>query len=170
MALGLRKGDRIGIWSPNRAEWTLLQFATARIGLILVNLNPAYRENELEYVLNQAEIKVVFAAEKFKTSEYKKMLNNIFLKADALETIIIFEDNWKEFLLGAESISTSKLNITEQEIQFDDPVNIQYTSGTTGFPKGVTLTHHNILNNGFFIGVRLNYTQYDRVCIPVERR
>ena len=167
LALGLNKGERVGIWSPNRAEWTLLQFATARIGLILVNLNPAYRENELEYVLNQAEIRVVFAAKKFKTSEYKLMLNNIFPKAESLDHIVIFEDNWKEFLLGAEEISTSKLNIVEQEIQFDDPVNIQYTSGTTGFPKGVTLTHHNILNNGFFIGVRLNYTQYDRVCIPV---
>ena len=167
LALGLNKGERVGIWSPNRAEWTLLQFATARIGLILVNLNPAYRENELEYVLNQAEIRAVFAAKKFKTSEYKLMLNNIFPKAESLDHIVIFEDNWKEFLLGAEEISTSKLNIVEQEIQFDDPVNIQYTSGTTGFPKGVTLTHHNILNNGFFIGVRLNYTQYDRVCIPV---
>lgn len=165
--LGLEKGDRVGIWSPNRAEWTLLQFATARIGLILVNLNPAYRENELEYVLKQADIKAVFAAEKFKSSNYKLMLDNVFDKIESLKYIVIFEDNWKEFLNNAESISNFKLTSIEQEIQFDDPVNIQYTSGTTGFPKGVTLTHHNILNNGYFIGIRLNYTQKDRVCIPV---
>lgn len=164
---GLVKGDRVGIWSPNRAEWTLMQFATARIGIILVNLNPAYRINELEFVLNQSEIKAVFAAEKFKTSEYKLMLNEILSSVPSLEKIIIFEDHWVEFLKGAEYISTAELQFVENSIQCDDPVNIQYTSGTTGFPKGVTLTHHNILNNGFFIGVRLNYTQNDRVCIPV---
>lgn len=167
IAIGLQKGDRVGIWAPNRAEWTLLQYATARVGMILVNLNPAYRENELEFVLNQAEISAVFAALSFKTSEYKVMLNNVKDNAKSLKHIIIFEDNWDNFLIEGEEISTSEVHQIEQAVQFDDAVNIQYTSGTTGFPKGVTLTHHNLLNNGFFIGVRLNYTHRDRVCIPV---
>ncbi|WP_312133471.1 AMP-binding protein [Empedobacter sp.] len=167
IAIGLQKGDRVGIWAPNRAEWTLLQYATARVGMILVNLNPAYRENELEFVLNQAEISAVFAALSFKTSEYKVMLNNVKENAKSLKHIIIFEENWDDFLIEGEEISTSEVHQIEQSVQFDDAVNIQYTSGTTGFPKGVTLTHHNLLNNGFFIGVRLNYTHRDRVCIPV---
>ncbi len=167
IAIGLQKGDRVGIWAPNRAEWTLLQYATARVGMILVNLNPAYRENELEFVLNQAEISAVFASLSFKTSEYKVMLNNVKENAKLLKHIIIFEENWDDFLIKGEEISTSEVHQIEQSVQFDDAVNIQYTSGTTGFPKGVTLTHHNLLNNGFFIGVRLNYTHRDRVCIPV---
>lgn len=167
IAIGLQKGDRVGIWAPNRAEWTLLQYATARVGMILVNLNPAYRQNELEFVLNQAEISAVFAALSFKTSEYKVMLNNVKDNAKSLKHIIIFEENWDNFLIEGEEISTSEVHQIEQAVQFDDAVNIQYTSGTTGFPKGVTLTHHNLLNNGFFIGVRLNYTHRDRVCIPV---
>ncbi|RLZ06509.1 AMP-binding protein [Faecalibacter macacae] len=167
IGLGITKGDRVGIWSPNRAEWTLIQFATARIGVILVNLNPAYRENELEYVLNQSGIKAVFASKKFKTSHYKEMLQNVRSKADLLEHVVIFEENWVDFLEMAEGISSIDLMSAEQRVQFDDAVNIQYTSGTTGFPKGVTLTHHNILNNGYFIGIRLNYTHLDRVCIPV---
>ena len=167
LASGLQKGDRVGIWAPNRAEWVLIQFATARIGIILVNLNPAYRQNELEYVLKQAEIKAVFASKSFKTSEYKEMLLELQPSVDTLELVVIFEENWKNFLLKADDYSRNKLMSVEQTVQFDDPVNIQYTSGTTGFPKGVTLTHHNILNNGFFIGVRLNYTHKDRVCIPV---
>ena len=167
LAVGLKNGDRVGIWSTNRVEWTLVQFATARIGIILVNLNPAYRENELEYVLNQSEIKAVFATTKYKTSHYQEMLMSVQPQIKSLEHVIIFEDNWKSFLELGEKISNYKLSLEEQKVQFDDPVNIQYTSGTTGFPKGVTLTHHNILNNGFFIGNRLNYTQHDRVCIPV---
>lgn len=135
--------------------------------MILVNLNPAYRENELEFVLNQAEISAVFAALSFKTSEYKVMLNNVKENSKSLKYIIIFEENWDDFLIKGEEISTSEVHQIEQAVQFDDAVNIQYTSGTTGFPKGVTLTHHNLLNNGFFIGVRLNYTHRDRVCIPV---
>ncbi|WP_322970119.1 AMP-binding protein [Faecalibacter sp. LW9] len=167
LAMGLEKGDRVGIWSQNRAEWTLIQFATARVGLILVNLNPAYREHELEYVLNQAEIRVVFASSCFKSSNYKQMLYSVQPRIESLEQIVIFEEDWNDFKAHGESVSHQTLVSIEQSIQFDDAVNIQYTSGTTGFPKGVTLTHHNILNNGYFIGIRLNYTQYDRVCIPV---
>ena len=167
ISLGLKKGDRVGIWSPNRAEWVLLQFATARIGLILVNINPAYRQHELDYVLNQAEIKVVFAAKQFKTSYYKQMLEDAKTSTEFLNQVIIFEEGWKAFLEKSETISSIDLLAFENAVQFDDAINIQYTSGTTGFPKGVTLTHHNILNNGYFIGNRLNYSQIDRVCIPV---
>ena len=165
--IGLIQGDRVGVWSPNRYEWTLLQFATSRVGIILVNLNPAYRSNELEFVLNQSEIKAVFAAERFKTSEYKLMLEEAKSKVASLEQTIIFENDWNSFLKGADQITSSTLEKIENSINCNDPVNIQYTSGTTGFPKGVTLTHHNILNNGYFIGIRLNYSEKDRVCIPV---
>ncbi len=167
IAIGLEKGDRVGIWAPNRAEWVLLQYATARIGIILVNLNPAYRQNELEVVLNQPEISAVSASVTFKTREYKKMLYQVKPNALFLEHIVIFEENWDNFLMKGEEISSANVHQIEQTIQFDDAVNIQYTSGTTGFPKGVTLTHHNLLNNGFFIGIRLNYSHNDRVCIPV---
>lgn len=167
LANGIKKGDRVGIWAPNRAEWVLVQYATARVGIILVNLNPAYREHELEFVLNQAGVTAVFAAKVFKTSEYKQMLYAVRERVESLKQIIIFEENWEEYLQQGESFSTYELHSIEQNIQFDDPVNIQYTSGTTGFPKGVTLTHHNLLNNGYFIGVRIQYTHLDRVCIPV---
>lgn len=167
LAHGLKKGDRVGIWAPNRAEWVLIQYATARVGIILVNLNPAYREHELEYVLNQAEVSAVFASKVFKTSLYQEMLNSVQTTVPSLRQIIIFEENWDAYLEIASSFPTNALNLVEQSVQFDEPINIQYTSGTTGFPKGVTLTHHNILNNGYFIGVRLNYDQHDRVCIPV---
>lgn len=167
LAIGIQSGDRVGIWAPNRVEWTLIQFATARIGAILVTINPAYRLHELEYVLNQSEIKAVFASKQFKTSQYQRMLQEVKPTAPTLAHVIIFEDDWTNFLTHKNKISNIQLDAAELAVQFDDPVNIQYTSGTTGFPKGVTLTHHNILNNGYFIGLRLNYTSADRVCIPV---
>ena len=167
LALGIKPGDRVGIWAPNRVEWVLIQYATARIGVILVTINPAYRVNELEYVINQSEIKAVFASQQFKTSNYFEMLRKVKPNCPTLENVVIFENDWNRFLGEYENVSKSKLSTIEQEVQFDDPVNIQYTSGTTGFPKGVTLTHHNILNNGYFIGIRLNYSALDRVCIPV---
>ena len=165
--LGAKPGDRVGIWSPNRYEWVLLQYATARIGVILVNINPAYRTSELIFVLNQSQIKYIFASLSFKTSNYKKMVDDAREFTSTLVDEVFFDENWDDFLKGATHISDEELQNYENQIQFDDPVNIQYTSGTTGFPKGVTLSHHNILNNGYFIGIRLHYTEKDRVCIPV---
>ena len=165
--LGAKPGDRVGIWSPNRYEWVLLQYATARIGIILVNINPAYRTSELIFVLNQSQIKYMFASLSFKTSNYKKMVDDAREFTSTLVDEVFFDENWDDFLKGATHISDEELQNYESQIQFDDPVNIQYTSGTTGFPKGVTLSHHNILNNGYFIGIRLHYTEKDRVCIPV---
>lgn len=165
--LGVKAGDRLGIWSPNRYEWVLLQYATARIGIIMVNINPAYRTSELSFVLNQAEIKYIFAALSFKSSNYRQMIDDAREFTPFLKEEIFFDDNWDAFLKGAEKVSDEELQKWEEKVQFDDPVNIQYTSGTTGFPKGVTLSHHNILNNGYFIGIRLHYSEIDRVCIPV---
>lgn len=167
VGLGLSAGDRVGVWSANRYEWVLLQYATARIGVILVNINPAYRTSELIFVINQSEISYIFSSLTFKSSDYKKMILDAKEFCSTLRSEIFFDDNWNDFLVGASSVSDDILLAFENEVQFDDPVNIQYTSGTTGFPKGVTLSHHNILNNGYFIGVRLKYTENDRVCIPV---
>lgn len=167
VGLGLSAGDRVGVWSANRYEWVLLQYATARIGVILVNINPAYRTSELIFVINQSEISYIFSSLTFKSSDYKKMILDAKEFCSTLRSEIFFDDNWNDFLEGASSVSDDTLLAFENDVQFDDPVNIQYTSGTTGFPKGVTLSHHNILNNGYFIGVRLKYTENDRVCIPV---
>lgn len=165
--LGAKSGDRIGIWASNRYEWVLLQYATARIGTILVNINPAYRTHELTYVLNQSEVRFIFSSLSFKTSNYKEMVEYAKEVCPTLEHEIFFDDNWEDFVNNGQDISDEVLHSFEEHVQFDDPVNIQYTSGTTGFPKGVTLSHHNILNNGYFIGIRLKYTEKDRVCIPV---
>jgi len=167
LLIGAKAGDRIGIWSSNRYEWVLLQFATARIGTILVNINPAYRTHELTYVLNQSEIRFIFSSLSFKSSNYKEMVEYAKEVCPTLEHKIFFDENWEEFVNNGQDISDEVLHSFEEHVQFDDPVNIQYTSGTTGFPKGVTLSHHNILNNGYFIGIRLKYTEKDRVCIPV---
>jgi fatty-acyl-CoA synthase len=167
LAKGITKGERVGIWSPNRAEWVLLQYATARIGVILVNINPAYRSSELEYVLNQSGIKMLVSALSFRGADYKQMTEEVAANCPELQEAIYLDKDWDVLLALAESITDEALAEAESSIQFDDPVNIQYTSGTTGFPKGVTLSHHNLLNNGYFIGVRLKYTEADRVCIPV---
>ncbi len=167
IALGVQPGDRVGIWSPNCYQWVLLQYATAKIGVIMVNINPAYRTSELIYVLNQAEISYLFSALQFKTSNYQKMVDDAREFTTSLKNEIFWHESWEKFLKNGEKISDQTLQEWESKVQFDDPVNIQYTSGTTGFPKGVTLSHHNILNNGYFIGIRMHYSEIDRVCIPV---
>jgi fatty-acyl-CoA synthase len=168
MAIGLDPGDRLGVWSPNRVEWLLLQYATAKAGLILVNINPAYRTSELEYVLNQSGCRVLIAASSFKTSDYEAMVEEVRDNVPALERTIFFDTTgWDELLAQSSEVEPDDLRARADALQFDDPINIQYTSGTTGFPKGATLSHHNILNNGWFIGEYCRYTEVDRVCIPV---
>ena len=167
IALGVKQGDRVGIWSPNCYEWTLLQYATAKIGAIMVNINPAYRTSELIYVINQSGISYIFAAPQFKSSNYKKMIDDAREFTETLRKEVYWGESWQHFLAHGGKVTDEKLLSFEERVQFDDPVNIQYTSGTTGNPKGVTLSHHNILNNGYFIGIRMNYTEKDRVCIPV---
>ena len=167
MAVGVAAGDRVGIWSPNFAEWVLVQYATARIGAILVTINPAYRSSELEYVLNQSGISVLVAVESFLTSDYRSMIEGVWDRVPAQRVIYIHTGDWDELLGAAEAVSVEQLAQRSAQLQPDDAINIQYTSGTTGFPKGATLSHRNILNNGLFIGEACQYTELDRVCIPV---
>jgi fatty-acyl-CoA synthase len=168
LAAGLGKGDRIGIWAPNVAEWTLVQYATAKIGAILVNINPAYRTHELEFVLNQAGISVLVAATSFKTSDYAGMIEQVRPNCGALrQVVLIGTADWDEVVAAGRNGDRAELARLQAQLSPDDPINIQYTSGTTGFPKGATLSHHNILNNGYFVGRLCGYTPEDRVCIPV---
>jgi fatty-acyl-CoA synthase len=168
LALGLEVGDRIGIWSPNCAEWVLVQYASAKAGVILVNINPAYRTSELAYALNQSGCRMLIAAQAFKTSNYEAMIEEVRPALPALERVILLGTaGWDSLVAGAASVSDEALRERMAGLQFDDPINIQYTSGTTGFPKGATLSHHNILNNGYFIGEACRYSEADRVCIPV---
>jgi fatty-acyl-CoA synthase len=168
MSYGLSKGDRVGVWSPNYAEWTLTQYATAKIGVILVNINPAYRVHELAYVLKQSGCRMLVAAPSFKTSDYRAMVAEVQPNTPSLETtLFFFSPEWDKLLAEGNTVSGQQLQARGATLQCDDPINIQYTSGTTGFPKGATLSHHNILNNGYFVGEGLKYTENDRVCIPV---
>jgi len=187
LQLGLRKGQRIGIWSPNRVEWCVTQFATSKIGTILVNINPSYRLHELEYVLKQSGCAAIIISPAFKTSNYTEMVQALApelqhsdpgkLKAEklpALTTVIRMTSEkipgmftWDELMAMGNDVSNEQLATVQREQEFDDPINIQYTSGTTGFPKGATLSHHNILNNGYFVAGLQNLTHEDRVCIPV---
>jgi fatty-acyl-CoA synthase len=171
LAAGLERGDRIGIWSPNCAEWVLVQYATAKAGIVLVNVNPAYRSSELEYALRQSGCRLLVAARSFKSSDYAAMVEEVAGGLPALErTVFLDSPEWDELAGGAEAESNQRIReagMPSELLQFDDPINIQYTSGTTGFPKGATLSHHNILNNGFFIGEYCGYTDEDLVCIPV---
>ncbi|HEU4841147.1 MAG TPA: AMP-binding protein, partial [Ilumatobacteraceae bacterium] len=168
LGLGLETGDRVGLWSPNYAEWTLLQYATADIGVILVNVNPAYRTHELAYALNQSGCRMLFAAPSFKTSDYVDMVEQVRPEVPALERAIFFwEDDWDELVAGAGGVAESALAERRARLRPDDAINIQYTSGTTGFPKGATLTHRNILNNGYFVARLQQFEPGDRLCVPV---
>jgi fatty-acyl-CoA synthase len=168
IAAGLVTGDRVGIWSPNCAEWTLVQYATAKLGVILVNINPAYRTTELEYALRRSGCRMLIAAPAFKTSDYRAMVGEVRGGLDALEQVVFLGgEDWEALLAGAAGVGDDEVRVRSLSLDASDPINIQYTSGTTGFPKGATLTHRNILNNGFFVGEGVRYTEADRVCIPV---
>ena len=173
MALGLDRGDRVGIWSPNRVEWVLMQFATARAGIVLVNINPAYRTSELGYALRQSAVTALVLAPGFRGADYLDMLAACE-PPESLSTVVVLDDavregqlSWSDVERAGASVPQHQLEQRAATLSVDDPINIQYTSGTTGNPKGATLTHHNILNNGFFIGEHLRLTERDRVCIPV---
>ena len=168
LAAGLQKGDRVGIWSPNVAEWTLTQYATAKIGVVLVTINPAYRTHEVEFVLRQAGISVLVAATSFKTSDYAGMITQVRPNCpDLRQVVLIGTPDWDSLVTEGRAGHLDELARRQGELSPDDPINIQYTSGTTGFPKGATLSHHNILNNGYLVGRICGYTAADRVCIPV---
>jgi fatty-acyl-CoA synthase len=171
--LGLAKGDRVGIWAGNCAEWLVLQYATARVGAILVNVNPAYRRHELRYALAKSGVSVLVAARSFRTTDYVSMIEDVRSELPQLRSVVLLGESaprmtaWADFLAGASRRTSDEVRKREETLDFDDAINIQYTSGTTGAPKGATLSHHNILNNGYFVGLGCGYTASDRICVPV---
>jgi fatty-acyl-CoA synthase len=168
LALGVDPGDRVGMWSPNNVQWVYLQFAAASVGAILVNLNPAYRTEELVYAVAQSGCRVVVAARAFKTSDYMAMIADARQQLPDLEHVVFLDTpDWDDMVAAGESVGPAELESRRSSLSAHDPVNIQYTSGTTGPPKGATLSHHNLVNNGYFVGEGFRYTELDRVCIPV---
>ncbi|OBI50005.1 AMP-binding protein [Mycobacterium kyorinense] len=168
MALGVEKGERVGIWAPNCAEWVIVQYATAKIGAVLVNVNPAYRTHELRYALNQSGVRTLIAATAFKSSDYRGMIEEVRPQCRDLNDVLFLDtDDWKRLQDRAERCASHELRTRLRALRNTDPINIQYTSGTTGFPKGATLSHRNILNNGFFVTELLNLGPADRLCVPV---
>jgi fatty-acyl-CoA synthase len=187
LALGVELGDRVGIWSPNNAEWLIAQYASAKAGAILVNINPAYGVRDLEYALRQSGVSLLIAARRYRAADYVAMLTELAPelaapgagrlhagRLPALRALVYLGADrepggvtWNDLARAGDGVDASRLREREAALQFDQPVNIQYTSGTTGVPKGATLSHHNLLNNGFFIGERLRYTARDRICLPV---
>ncbi|MBB5121273.1 AMP-binding protein [Streptomyces eurocidicus] len=168
LAKGVAQGDRVGIWAVNCPEWVMVQYATARVGAVMVNINPAYRVHELGYVLRQAGVSVLVASVEHKTSDYRRMVEQVRADCPALRDVVYIDDpTWAGLVRLGEGVDPARLAEREARIGCHDPVNIQYTSGTTGFAKGATLSHHNILNNGYFVGELLGYTETDRVCLPV---
>ncbi len=167
LARGVKTGDRVGLWAPNRFEWVVLQLATARVGAILVTINPAYKAAELEYALNKSGVSFLALARRFRQCDYVAALAEVRDRCPMLRDALVFDTDWDAFLGEAAGVSAAELDAAEATLQFDDPINIQYTSGTTGAPKGATLSHHNILNNGYFTTERMRCTEYDRVCCPV---
>ncbi len=168
VAAGIEKGDRVGIWAPNCAEWTLIQYATAKIGAILVNVNPAYRTHELAYAVNQSGLSLLVSASSFKTSDYRAMLEEVRDECPGLKRVVYLDtDDWADLVREGDAVGHEVVAERLASLDPGDPINIQYTSGTTGRPKGATLSHRNILNNGFFTTELINFTEHDRLCIPV---
>lgn len=167
MARGVKKGDRVGLWAPNRFEWIITQYATSRIGAIMVNINPAYRSHELEHVLKQSGCSLLIMAKGFRQTNYVAMFKDLEARLPEHLKAIVIDDEWAALKEDARLVSEEELRLREQTLDPDDPIDIQYTSGTTGFPKGATLSHHNILNNGYFVGRTLRYSEKDRICVPV---
>ena len=167
VALGIHKGDRVGLFSPNRWEWVVVQYAAARIGAVLTNLNPAYKLAELRYALAQSGVSVLLHAAAFRQSDYVGLVGAVRRELPLLRETVVLDTGFSALLERGEHLDPGELVAREASLQFDDPINIQYTSGTTGFPKGATLSHHNVLNNGFFVGQACGYSENDRVCIPV---
>ena len=168
VAAGLERGDRLGVWAPNCAEWTITQYATAKVGVVLVNVNPAYRTHELAYAVNQSGLRVLVATSSFKTSDYRAMIQEVRGQCPTLERVVLLDtEDWAELVDQGASVSDEELAERAASLRPEDPINIQYTSGTTGYPKGATLSHRNILNNGFFVTETIGFTGADRLCIPV---
>lgn len=167
LSRGVEKGTRVGLWAPNRFEWVVIQYATARIGAILVNINPAYKAQELRHTLNQSGVTLLLLSQGFRQTDYVEILDRVRPTCPTLNETLVLDESWAALLEEGASVDDAGLARRESSLTFDDPINIQYTSGTTGAPKGATLSHHNILNNGFFCGEVLGYTETDRVCVPV---